>query len=178
MCGRYYFNLDDSPMTINLIQKIQDAHLDSFKLGEIFPCDNVLCLIIEDNQLKMTVKKWGIEKESLLINARLETINSKPTFKNLKRCVVIANAFYEWNDKTKFFIKTNDNYIYLACLYDSLNDLVIITKEADETMNLIHDRMPIIMNKQEMLDYLGLKDINVSKKELIIEKAEQTKIIK
>jgi len=177
MCGRYYFNLDDSPMTINLIQKIQEAHLDSFKLGEIFPGDKVLCLIIDDNKLKLTVKKWGIQKQSLLINARHETINTKNTFKNLKRCVVIANAFYEWKDKTKFYISTKDKYIYLACLYDPNNDLVIITKEADETMNEIHDRMPIIMNKEEMIDYLGIKDSAISKKELIIKPIEQTKLV-
>jgi len=162
MCGRYQFNFDDSKISDELINRIKQLKIDNFKLGEIFPQDNVLSIIPkQDNKIDLSIKKWGIDR---LINARIETIDIKPTFKNLKKCVVIANGYYEWNNKDKYYFTFNDNYIYLASLFDEMNRLVIITKEAHDSYLDIHDRMPIILNRNEMLNYLHDSHLEYTKK--------------
>lgn len=173
MCGRYEFKLSDSHKSETI--KTQALKLGlSYKEGEIFPGDKVLCLIPFFGMLNTDSKSWGIHSKTLLINARSESIQDKITFKNIQnnRCAVIANGFYEWKEKEKYFIKTNDEFIYLAAIYNEKNELVIITEPSKGKMHDIHERQPIMMNQHEMLAYLNFRDVALSNKELSIEKVD------
>ena len=67
------------------------------------------------------IPKWAKDKNfKSLINARLETIDEKITFKNLIkkfRCIAIADGFYEWkrdnNDKKPFYFTRSDQSLYI-----------------------------------------------------------------
>jgi putative SOS response-associated peptidase YedK len=100
-----------------------------------------------------------------MINARVETIKSKPAFKNLlsyKRCIVPLDGFYEWKTegkiKTPFRIVATDQDIFsVAGLWDvwvnaetheKIHSFTIITMEANSMMETIHDRMPAILLPQ------------------------------
>ena len=174
MCGRYEFNLLDDEKSKQIKQRAEKLNL-IYKQGEIFPNDDVLCIIPYETKIDLCVMKWGIKSKAFQINARLETINDKTTYDEFKnnRCAVICNGFYEWDkDKNKYLISIDDSLIYLACIFNNKHELLIITKSANDDFKHIHDRMPIIMNKDEMLKFIHNQDFTFSNKQLIIENVD------
>lgn len=175
MCGRFHFGILPNEKGKQIKQRAEKLNL-VYKQGEIFPSDNVLCIIPNESKIDLSVMKWGISSKSLLINARVETIKDRPTYNSImnNRCAVICNGFYEWDkEKNKYFITFEEEYMYLACIFNEDNELVIITQAANEDFIKIHDRMPIIMNQEEMISFIhNKKDIFVKKK-LIINKVNE-----
>ena len=175
MCGRYEFTLKEDNKAKQIKQRSEKLNL-IYKEGEIFPNDNVLCIIPVENKIDLSVMKWGINTKSFQINARMETINDRNTYDEYKnnRCAVICNGFYEWDkNKNKYYISTDDDYVYLACIFNSNNELLIITKASNSSLKHIHDRMPIIMNQSEMLRYIHNEDFTFNNKNLIIENIDE-----
>lgn len=170
MCGRFHFGIKDDNKGKQIKQRAQKLNL-VYAQGEIFPTDNVLCVIPVESKIDLSVMKWGINSKSLLINARVETIDDRPTYKAIKnnRCAVICNGFYEWDkDKNKYYISFEEEYMYLACIYNEENELVILTSASTNEFSKIHDRSPIIMNQIEMLKYIHNEDYLFEPKKLII----------
>ena len=104
----------------------------------------------------------GFDKKKLIINARAEGIEKKPTFAEsvlTRRCVLPASGFYEW-DRSKekvTFTLTDEPVIYLAGIYRPYgpeNRFVIITREANESMLPVHDRMPLMIRPRDVRDWL------------------------
>lgn len=175
MCGRFHFGITDSSKGKQIKEKAEKLNL-VYSEGEIFPTDNVLCIIPRESKIDLSVMKWGIQSKSLLINARVESINDRPTYNAIKnnRCAVICNGFYEWDaNKDKYYISFKEDYMYLACIFNENNELVILTKASDEKFSNIHDRMPIIMNQNEMINFIHNNDDIFVSKELIIKKVNQ-----
>lgn len=115
------------------------------------------------------VPSWSRELPGFaLINARADTITSKPSFRNglqRRRCLVPANGFYEWrvSDKQPFFIHAaNDDLIWMAGIYDAwygpdgsyVPSLCIITTDANAAMAPIHHRMPVLLFGEDRLAWL------------------------
>jgi putative SOS response-associated peptidase YedK len=116
-----------------------------------------------------------------MINARVETIGMKPSFKNSfknKRCIIPADGFYEWwkpsftKAKVPYFVGLKDHQLFsLAGLYDEWEDdsgknirsFTIITVPANKLISAIHDRMPVILKKEDESDWLDV-GINDQKK--------------
>ena len=175
MCGRYYLDAttETEPfikqmMKSQLVRKWNDtsAVLSS---GEIRPTD-VVPVIAPNKSGERSVypMKWGFSEKSLLINARIETASTKPTFRDAwkaHRCIVPAVYYFEWehlhlNDgKTKTGRKyaiqpKGSNITWLCGLYRIENNLprfVILTRDAADDIQFIHDRMPLIM-PEELID--------------------------
>ena len=112
---------------------------------------------------------WTTEKNIRpLINARLETLGEKISFKNLikgYRCLIVADGYYEWkrekNIKTPhYFKRQDDETIFFAGIYKT-NQFCIVTREATLNVGDIHDRQPVIINKKDLNDYLNLKSDGV-----------------
>ena len=101
MCGRFHFGITDSVKAKQIKEKTEKLNL-VFSQGEIFPTNNVLCIIPKESKIDLAVMKWGIQSKSLLINARVESIDDRPTYNCIKhnRCAIICDGFYEW-DKNK-----------------------------------------------------------------------------
>jgi putative SOS response-associated peptidase YedK len=104
--------------------------------------------------------KWGFTRPgptSLIINARSETIREKPTFRDLvdnHRCLIPADGFYEWKGKQPFYFQIEQNEIFgFAGLWRN-GQCVILTRAADQNMQGIHDRMPLIMQKEHWKEWL------------------------
>jgi putative SOS response-associated peptidase YedK len=108
---------------------------------------------------------WGITSrdKKLIINARAESATEKTMFsesiKN-RRCILPAAGFYEWDaGKTKFvFKRTDEKPIYLAGFYDlseNRDSFVILTTAANASMKPVHDRMPVMIDKENVRDYLN-----------------------
>ena len=162
MCGRFYIRLDDSEIARKIKESLKGTQSFEYATNEVFPSQKAIVLILKDDEIMADVKKWGISARSLLINARIETLQERITYKRIlhHRCAIIANGFYEWNHKKKIYItKENEPYIYFAGLYKENNEFVILTGESENQMKQIHSRTPIIMNYQGMIDYLHFKDM-------------------
>jgi len=115
--------------------------------------------------------KWGIlptwaKKKDFkpLINARLETIDEKISFKKLIklfRCVAVADGFYEWkrDEKNKipyYFLRKDKKIIYIAGIYEN-NEFCLITEQAKNNVTEIHHRQPVILNENDVNRYLNLE---------------------
>ena len=175
MCGRFEFSLKDDKKGKQIKERAEKLNL-VYKQGEVFPTDQVLCIIPVENKIDLSVMKWGVNNKSLQINARKESIEDKPSYKEIKnnRCAVICNGFYEWDkQKNKYLISFEEEYMYLACIFNSKKELLIITQAADENFSKIHDRIPMIMNQEEMLKYIHNEDGIFSKKKLKIDKTDE-----
>lgn len=131
------------------------------------------------------VPSWAkdIEIRKKTLNARIETINKKPSYKNItqNRCLIIATAFYEWhwNDKTgksksKYQINSQEDEIFtFAGLYTNwtnpqtglhLNSFTMLTTEVNELMGYVHNhkkRMPVVLNRADETAWLDASN-NIS----------------
>tara|TARA_X000001036_G_scaffold286512_1_gene266152 strand:+ start:3146 stop:3790 length:645 start_codon:yes stop_codon:yes gene_type:complete len=151
-------------------------------------------IIIEENKLKKIemmywglIPSWSKDKKfsTNMINARIESIKEKPSYKNLihtSRCIVIASGYYEWtkikSKKQPHYITNDKNLLPIAGLWTKWNDIssfTIITKNADSNLSSIHHRMPLVIDDRAINTYLN-RDIpfdqsyNISKSELIYHK--------
>ena len=111
------------------------------------------------------VPAWAKDKDfKALINARLETIDEKVSFKKLIkdfRCVAVADGFYEWKREEKekiphYFSREDQKPIFFAAIYEK-DQFCLITEEASENINEIHHRQPVILNSTDVNRYLSLE---------------------
>ncbi len=168
MCGRYVIT---SP--VSKTKKIVKSaiKLDDLENYNAHPYQDLPVIKKYLNGNTLEKLKWGIvpswsKKKDFkpLINARLETIDEKITFKKLiqlHRCIVIADGFYEWKRedkiKTPYYFKRKDKKnIYIAGIYSG-NEFCMITEKASENISIIHNRQPVILNEVDINKYLNIE---------------------
>jgi len=119
--------------------------------------------------------RWGLvpiwskpgDKLPVMINARAETVSSKPAFRDAfrrRRCIVPASGYYEWQKllggaKQPFYItRRNGQPIGFAGLWENAKEehgtAAIVTTAASEETQEIHDRMPVILEKPDFARWL------------------------
>ena len=168
MCGRFERN-----SAIDIIIRDFRINKTSVELTpgcNIAPSQNVLIIRLdEEGKRQLESCKWGFLPSwtkdpslgSKMINARAETVASKPSFKSAfrkQRCLVIADGFYEWrkikNKKTPVYIHLKSGRPFgFAGLYNPwtspegkiFSTCTIITTSANALLEPIHDRMPVII---------------------------------
>ena len=180
MCGRYSVLTEAEIIEVRGI--IHDISLrlanDDFanytKSGDEVRPTNHAPVIISTGQGVVSFQdlRWGFTKwdgkGSPIINARVETIATKNMFAPLLitgRCVVPAGEYYEWKtagrNKIKHFIKDKEgNLLFMAGLYRDTGDgreFVILTKDAQDDIAGVHDRMPVILCTGQIEDWLSGK---------------------
>ncbi|HLA05960.1 MAG TPA: SOS response-associated peptidase [Anaerolineales bacterium] len=177
MCGRFTLTVDPA----ELEEKFGNYRFPK-KFSPRFniaPTQPVLA-IPNDDKFKADFFIWGLIPQwakdpsigSRLINARGETLAEKPSFRGslkYKRCLIIADGFYEWKaaqgrkTKTPYFIHMKDRKPFaFAGLWDSWNSpdgslirsCTIITTEPNDLMSMIHDRMPVILHPRDYAKWL------------------------
>lgn len=178
MCGRFTLTVDPAE---------QQEPFNNFTFPEKFaPRFNIaptqpILAIPNDDKFTADFFVWGLipmwAKDpnigSRLINARAETLPEKPAFRGslkYKRCLILADGFYEWKtvegkkSKTPFFIHMKDRKPFaFAGLWDSWNSpegsqiksTTIITTEPNELMSLLHNRMPVILHPRDYDKWLN-----------------------
>jgi putative SOS response-associated peptidase YedK len=112
------------------------------------------------------VPSWATGKKDFrpLINARLETLMEKVSFKKLiqnSRCLVVADGYYEWKRENKektpyYFTRSDNSLIFFAAIHQN-NQFCIITREATDKIKEIHHREPLILNEEQISNYLDIK---------------------
>ena len=177
MCGRFTLTVDPAGL---------QAAFDGFVFPDQFrpryniaPTQPVLA-IPNDGKNTADFFLWGLipswSKDpgiaNKLINARGETITEKPSFRGgfkYKRCLILADGFYEWKaqpgakTKTPYFIHMKDHSLFaFAGLWDewhapdggTLRTCTIITTEPNELMSSLHNRMPLILDRTNYAGWL------------------------
>lgn len=180
MCGRYV--IEGNP---GLSERFHLRHVPQDLFAELTTWNaaptQVLPVIIEgeDGGPELVPMQWGLtprwkpapgKRAVAPINARAETLFEKPMFRNLtkaRRCIVPVSGFYEWqkvgSGKQPFYITAEDGEVWgLAGLYDLTHEaedaagsFAIITTGANEAMSSLHDRMPVILERDAEQDWLA-----------------------
>lgn len=128
------------------------------------------------------IPSWSNDQNirKLTLNAKIETLDEKPSFKNVvsNRCLVIATAYFEWhwNDpkgksKQKYEIHSSENEIFsLAGIFshwqnresgEVVKTFSIITTEANPEMCYVHNtkrRMPVMLRQSDEAAWLDAKN--------------------
>jgi putative SOS response-associated peptidase YedK len=170
MCGR--FIIDSDPDQIRKAFNLDQVSTPVEPSYNVAPTQTVVTVVRREGQNVLEAMRWGLipiwAKEmsigARMINARAEGIANKPSFKRplkSRRCLVVASGFYEWqkNGATKvpMFIRCRSKEPFaFAGLYDTwkspsgdtVTSCAIITTGANELMQPIHDRMPVILSKK------------------------------
>jgi putative SOS response-associated peptidase YedK len=182
MCGRFVVYRD--------LEQLQEHFPIDKALAEVTPNYNVaptheIFTIIRQEGLNLLEKlHWGlvphwakdISTGYKMINARMETVASKPSFRDAfkkRRCLILADGFYEWKgekgQKQPFFITLPDEKPFaFAGLWEIWHDknhqdetyrsCTIITRKASESLKDIHDRMPAILPPDTYATWLDSDD--------------------
>ncbi|WP_455210907.1 SOS response-associated peptidase [Kaarinaea lacus] len=168
MCGRFSL----TPKIEQVIEKLNIINsIDLEPSYNIAPSQNIAVVRNIDNQRIISTMRWGLipfwmkelPKSNILINARSETVASKPSFRNAyknRRCLIPADGFYEWqkagNNKQPYYIQLKNKEIFtFAGLWEQwqsegniIESCTIITTEANNDMKPIHHRMPVIIDEK------------------------------
>ena len=168
MCGRYVVTKAPEK-TKNLVKSTTNVNDDqNFNAhpGQLLPVIKSYSNGKTLEQLKWgIIPSWAKQKDFRpLINARLETIDEKVSFKKLiqsTRCIAVMDGFYEWKrskeSKTPFYFTREDKKpLYVAGIFEN-NEFCLITEEASQNVMDIHHRQPVILDHDEISNYLDLK---------------------
>ncbi len=167
MCGRYSVFTDDGDSLMKTFLKRAGI---TEEIGEIYPTAFAPIIHEINNVICSRRGVWGFKgySASTVFNARVETVTVKDIFSKdfeNRRCVIPATAFYEWNHKdgvdgTKQmyrFTLPSEDIMYMCGFYKLINNVkhyVILTTEANEDMEDIHTRMPVIIPQSRVKEYL------------------------
>lgn len=167
MCGRYTFT---NPDAVKAALEALDVEIEAAlpRRFNVAPTQEMPVVVAREGGVACLSMKWGIvpffarkdAKPMQLINARSETVASKPTFKQSvqkRRCVVPADGFFEWKrdpdgTKTPYFIRLRtESPFWIAGIYEAAGGDVpagyaLLTTGPNELMKPIHDRMPVILS--------------------------------
>ncbi|KAA0207939.1 MAG: SOS response-associated peptidase family protein [Ignavibacteriaceae bacterium] len=155
---------------------------EEFPSEKIAPTDKIIAVMRKNNALFIKSTQWGIKfddtkKFPVVFNSRLETLNSKKfwgTLFNNNRCVIPATAFFEWvqtsEGKVPQRIHSDDELFYIAGINFFKDEIVyssMITTTPNAFMKNLHNRMPILFNETDALEFLfasGEDAMNICKK--------------
>ena len=171
MCGR--FTLSQSAEAIASVFQLNQVPTiePRYNIAPTQPVATVLQTSAHERQFQLL--RWGLiptwakdaTMGSRLINARAETVAEKPSFRSAfrhRRCLVIADGFYEWRrqdgKKQPFYFRMqNQQPFAFAGLWEhwqdpkgeAIDSCTILTTEANELLQQIHERMPVILNPKD-----------------------------
>lgn len=173
MCGRFSFATSKE----KLIKSFPDIEVNDTPIPNFNIAPTQHSPVITNEQPNSLQEfRWGLIAHwakndrigGKLINARAETVISKPSFRmpiRKRRCLVVADSFYEWrtHGKTKIPFRItlkNDELLAFAGIWDywdspsgvKIYSFAIITTTANKDMSEVHERMPVILNTKETQD--------------------------
>jgi putative SOS response-associated peptidase YedK len=166
MCGRF---------TLRATAKIVAPAFNLWQAPDLHPRYNIapgqrvpVVRCSETGERELVFLRWGLipawaDNPSIgdhLANARSETVSIKPSFRDAfrsRRCLVLADGFYEWQRtggrKQPYFVRLkSDQPFGMAGLWElwerqgeAIESCTILTSNANELMERIHERMPVII---------------------------------
>jgi putative SOS response-associated peptidase YedK len=175
MCGRYTLSTP-----IEALEQRFHARLPREVLVPTYNAapSQALPVIFNTHPSEITMSAWGFVPEwadgradiKPLINARAETIATRPTFRQAfrsKRCLVLADGFYEWQRAGKrkvphrIALQSGESFAF-AGIWSTVHDssghrsttFAILTTEANALVAQIHNRMPVMLHARDEATWL------------------------
>ena len=184
MCGRYRLSrkkqiLDDHFSTVSGNEDWNPRY--NIAPTQVVP---VIRQNPRDPMRELSLFRWGLipswasdpKIATRMINARSETVTTKPAFKDavrLRRCLIPADGFYEWKKtgkaKQPFCFEVNEGDLFaFAGIWDCwwsptlepVQTCTILTTLPNAVTSCVHDRMPVILDPADYDLWLdpGMKD--------------------
>jgi putative SOS response-associated peptidase YedK len=171
MCGR--FTMTATPEELMERYGAEQLTFEYQPRYNIAPTQLIPAVIETEGERRIGQLRWGLvpgwaKDEKIAystINAKAETVHEKPAFRNSfkrKRCLLPADGFYEWQKidgkKQPMRIVLKDKSIFsMAGIYDTwispegmkVHTCSIITTKPNKLMEPIHDRMPVILRRED-----------------------------
>lgn len=186
MCGRYVSatspdQIADYFGAVTVAETLVEPNYN------VAPTVSVPVVVARDDNRHLDLFRWGLVPSwaksvkigSKMINARVETVTTKNAFRSAikkRRCIVPADAFYEWTAvenpsgskplKQPWCIQRTDGAPFaFAGLFeiwrdpeddeaDKVRSFTILTRAANEAMEPIHDRMPVMLAPNRWDDWI------------------------
>jgi putative SOS response-associated peptidase YedK len=179
MCGRFTLTRDVAEFATQLgLQYDPAKHNPRFN---ICPSQPVIVILNDENQLELTTAKWGLIPSwakdpsigNKLANARADGIDTKPSFRSSfkrRRCLVLADGFYEWTQKkpkVPYYFRLHNRRVFaFAGLWDIWRDekgeeistCCLITTEPNSVVAQVHTRMPVILQSRFYRRWLSAEE--------------------
>lgn len=181
MCGRFVLTVDQKTIESHYNVVLPEGFESN---NNVSPTQQIPIIIKSEQALIAVFARWGLipswSKDKAIgykmINARAETIDEKPSFKSSfksRRCLIPANGFYEWKtlDNGKkipclFKLKSDEMFSFAGLwsdwidpvLKESITTCTIITTEPNQLVASVHDRMPVILSKEDEAKWLTSPD--------------------
>jgi putative SOS response-associated peptidase YedK len=169
MCGRYSF-VTSSERLRQQLPEVESG--ENLRISYNIAPTHHAYVITNDRPDRLQYLIWGLipswsndgSNSGKLINARKEGIETKPSFRipiRTRRCLVVADSFYEWrtegHQKVPYrILLKNGELMLLAGIWDmwyegsyAVKSFSIITTAANSDIATIHDRMPVILDTPE-----------------------------
>jgi putative SOS response-associated peptidase YedK len=172
MCGRFTLAQTD-PSQLRARFPIGEG-VEVRRRYNVAPGDDVLAVVRrEESHPQATLLRWGLvpywasdpgELGVKTINARAETVAERPAYRDAfarRRCLVVADGFYEWSAGTPHWITREDGAPFAfaglwatwrpreedpdASPAQPLRSCAIVTTAAADSVRALHDRMPVIL---------------------------------
>ena len=189
MCGRYSLIADMGELQERF--GFDGSELTHAPRYNIAPTQMALAVTNGSVRRRGSYMRWGLIPSwaksasvgSRMINARAETLAERSSFRTVlqrRRCLVLADGFYEWQGKgssrrpMRIVMASREPFAF-AGLWDGWRDpkgevvrsCAIITTSANELLSPIHDRMPVILPREleslwldhDIQDYAALAGI-------------------
>jgi putative SOS response-associated peptidase YedK len=177
MCGRA--KLPDDVSEIKLDLKIDFDETDDYRpRWNAAPTSKLPVVVSRRGRRTLTLMRWGLipswAKDLKIghatFNARAEGVDNRPAFRSAwragRRCLVIADGYYEWRDTDRqpFAVSlSNRGPMTIAGLWDqwlapdgaSIKSFTIITTQANELLQPLHARMPVLLAPDRWPAWLG-----------------------
>lgn len=181
MCGRYC--ITTAPEAIRALFRYPDRPNFPPRYN-VAPTQPVPIVRIEEGERRFALVRWGLipawvkdpKGFSLLINARGESVNDKPAFRNAmkrRRCLFPADGFYEWKEeggrRRAFHARPQPGGpIAFAGLWETwtgpngeeMETAAIVTTEANRTMGQVHHRAPVIVPPEGFDFWLDCRNVD------------------
>ena len=153
MCGRFVLsNFTDVKDFHNVL--IEPSY-------NIAPSHRTLIL---NQEMRPDFLEWGYspiwaKKPMNLINAKYESLDIKPSFRNYETCVFVADGWFEWQknsrgEKNPIFIHADNEIFYFAGIKNT-SGAAIVTIDAHQSLANIHHRQPMILDRLEIFHWLS-----------------------
>ena len=174
MCGRFYIEEDtaeDLQRIIDALNRRYNGNSPAKTKGEIRPTE-IIPVVANSPSMAISAfaMKWGytMPDGKPMFNARSETAATKPMFADgmkQRRCIIPATLYFEWDKHGTQMIKhaifpTGSDLIYMAGIYrveEKRAACSILTRKPADCIAHIHDRMPVILPKDAVRDWLNLR---------------------
>lgn len=174
MCGRYSIVIDEAKLRKQFGRQLELPKTGLPKNYNVAPTQNGLVITGQEPD-RINAFRWGLvpfwakdlKIGARMINARREGIEDKPSFRKPireRRCLVIADSFYEWQrhegGKTPHrILPADDSLLVMAGIWESwrpkddpdnpVYTYSIITGAPNTEMTPIHDRMPMLLTDEQ-----------------------------